>query len=207
MENAVTLGPSEIADGHPFTDPIHTADDLAAIRLMAAGLHGALRALAPGPWPVALTLPEVGGNPHRTVITDDRPLRAARDLAFVGFFAQRRAGLDFAPLDALDDELIVEFPSHPGIISYSSLRLPDRNWANLICVDPPDAREDWRTSAKHAYAAREIAPAYYTVVRLHNGWFPGGLTFAHTPVIVRTAYYDFQHHTPWRAERRWDERR
>jgi hypothetical protein len=135
------------------------------------------------------------------VIANDGPLRAGRDLAFVGFFATKRAGLDHAPLTVTDDELILEFPRHPGILSYSSLEFADGNWGNLIVVDPPEAREHWRTSDKHAWAAQELAPRHYTVVRLHRGVFPGGLLAGRDPVVIRTKYYDFQGPAPWQAER------
>ncbi|HEY3249146.1 MAG TPA: hypothetical protein VGK88_12770 [bacterium] len=195
------LNRAEVAAGHPVTDPVHSAQDLAVIRLMAAALRHALENLLPGERPVTLRLPDVEAQPHHVVVTDDQVLRQRRDLAFVGFFAHRRVGLDFGPLEAVDDELILEFPRHPGIISYGSLRLVEGNWANLIMLDPPAARDHWRTSAKHAYAARELAPHYYAVVRLHNGYFPGGLISADAPVIARTAYYDYQGPAPWRAER------
>ncbi len=109
--------------------------------------------------------------------------------------------MDPAPLTAADDELILEFPWHPGILSYSSLEFRDGNWGNLIVVDPPEARDHWRTSDKHAWAARELAPRHYTVVRLHHGVFPGGLRSGRDPVLARTRYLDFQGPEPWRAER------
>ena len=144
---------------------------------------------------------EPDGRPHRVVLGAAERLGVARDLGLVGFFALKRAGLDHAPLTRTDDELIEELPGHPGIVSYSSLELPDGNWGNLIVLDPPEAGEHWRTSAKHAWAASELAPRHYTVVRLHNGRFPGGLRSGHDPVVTRTRYYDFQDAVPWRAER------
>jgi hypothetical protein len=138
---------------------------------------------------------------HRAVIAQEGPLQAAGDLAWVGFFATRRVGMDHAPLTAVDDELIGEFPRHPAIVSYSSLELADGNWGNLIVVDPPGGREHWRTSEKHAWAARELAPRQYTVIRFHHGVFPGGLGSGREPIVVRTKYYDFQGPRYWRAER------
>jgi hypothetical protein len=197
----VTLAETERVPGRPFTDPAHTDADVGAILVMAAALRRELDTLPGGRRPVTLQLPDVEDRPHRAVVADDRRLRTDHDLSFVGFFAQRRTGLDFGPLDAVDDDLILEFPAHPGILSYSSLELPVGNWGNLIIVDPPGAADDWRTSTKHAYAARELAPRYYLSVRLHNGRFPGGLT-ASRPVLGRTSYYDFQEAPPWRAQRR-----
>ena len=202
MEDVIRLSPREIVGGRPFTNPRHNADDLVAIRAMAGGLRLILgRPLPDGPRPFVRQSPEPDGREHRAVICNDRVLRAGRDLTFVGFFAKKRRGLDHTPLTTTDDELILEFPRHPGILSYSSLELADGNWANLIVADPPDAKDHWRTSEKHAYAARELAPKHYTVVRLHHGVLPGRLLSGREPVLVRTKYYDFQGLAPWRADR------
>lgn len=125
--------------------------------------------------PHLIPVPTANGRQHRVAISNDSPLHAHRDLSFVGFFAKRRAGVDLSLITVADDEMIQELPSFPGILSYSSLELADGNWANLIMVDPPEAKDHWRTSEKHAFAAREMAPKYYAIVRLHNGVFPGGL--------------------------------
>lgn len=204
MDELVRLGASDLVVGRPFTHPARTAEDLVAIRTMAGRLRGLLAepATVPDhPRPLGLDGREPDGRQHRVVLGDVRRLGAGRDLGFVGFFATKRPGLDHAPLTATDDELLLEFPAHPGILSYSSLELPDGNWANLIVLDPPEAKEHWRTSEKHAWAARELAPRHYTVIRLHNGVFPGGLGEGRDPVVARTRYHDFQAPAPWRAER------
>lgn len=204
MDDYLRLGPSEPAAGRPFADPAHTTADVAAVRTMAARLRALLAqtpALPDHPRPLVVEGREPDGRQHRVVLGDVPRLGADSDLAFVGFFATKRPGLDHAPLTATDDELILEFPTHPGILSYSSLEFADGNWGNLIVVDPPEAKEHWRTSEKHAWAARELAPRHYSVIRLHNGWFPGGLRSGSEPVVARTKYYDFQGPAPWRAER------
>lgn len=202
MDEFVPIRASELVAGRPFTDPAHTAEDLSAIHVMAAGLRQILGSLLPGGRrPLLLQVPEPSGRQHRLAISNERPLWARRDLSFVGFFGKKRGGLDDAPLVAADEEMILELPSHPGILSYSSLELADENWANLIMVDPPEAKDHWRTSEKHTYAARELAPRHYSVVRLHNGVFPGGLQSARDPVLLRTKYYDFRDSTPWRGVR------
>ncbi len=198
----VRLTRSETAGGRPFTDPARTVEDLAVIHAMAARLRGLLRQALPAhPRPLVSETPEPDGRQHRVVLCDERPLRAAAELSFVGFFAKKRPGIDPSPLTVADDELIRELPSHPGILSYSSLELADGNWSNLIVVDPPEAREHWRTSAKHAWAARELAPRHYAVLRLHTGRFSGGLLSGRDPVLDRTRYWDFQGPSPWQAER------
>jgi hypothetical protein len=198
MEEYVRLEPDERVPGRAFTDLAHTAADLVALRTMAARL----RRLVEEPATARIIEDrEPDGRQHRVVLGAADRLGAGRDLGFVGFFAVKRTGLDHAALTRTDDELIEELPGHPGIISYSSLEFPDGNWGNLIVLDPPEAGEHWRTSARHAWAASELAPRHYTVVRLHNGRFPGGLRSGHDPVLTRTRYHDFRGPTPWRAER------
>jgi hypothetical protein len=202
MEETVHLTAGELVHGRPFTDPVHNAEDLSAIRVMASSLRLVLaQPLPDGRRPLLIHVPTASGREHRIAISNDSPLHAQRDLAFVGFFAKRRAGVDLSLITVADDEMIQELPSFPGILSYSSLELADGNWANLIMVDPPEAKDHWRTSEKHAFAAREMAPKYYAIVRLHNGVFPGGLVSGRDPILVRTKYYDFQEAALWRAER------
>jgi hypothetical protein len=102
-----------------------------------------------------------------------------------------------------DEELIQEFPGHPGILSYSSLELGDGDWGNLILLDGDEAREHWRVSERHAHAARELAPRHYTDVRLHQGILPGGVRARGEAILRRTKYYDYRDAVTWRAEREW----
>jgi hypothetical protein len=204
MDDCVRLGARETAERRAFTDPAHTDRDLGAIRVMLAELRQAVAApamLPTGPRPLMLLRLGPEGRSHRVVVCDERRLGGGRDLSLVGFFAEKRLDLDCSPLTAMDDELVGEFPAHPGILSYSSLEFADGNWGNTILLDTDEAREHWRTSDKHAYAAREVAPRYYTVVRLHQGVVPGGLLSGRDPVLLRTRYYDYRGGATWRAER------
>lgn len=202
MEAYVELGADGVPADRGFTGPDRTRADLVVVREMAAALWRLVAAPLPAaPRPLALDAARPGERPHRVVVCDGRRLRAALAPGLVGFFAERRPGLDHAPLTAADDELILELPAHPGILSYSSLELADGNWANLILVDPPEARELWRSSPKHAWAAGELAPRHYTVVRIHLGYVPGGVLGGGEPVLTRTRYFDYRGPTPWAAER------
>ena len=155
------------------------------------------------PRPLVLEGREADGRAHRAVLCDERRLADGGDLAWVGFFAVKRRDRDHAPLTLRDDELVQEFPAHPGILSYSSLELADGDWGNLILLDGDEAREHWRTSPRHADAVRELAPRHYTDVRVHQGILPGGVLAAREPLLRRTKYYDFRGGATWRAEREW----
>ena len=205
VDVCVRLAPRETAAGREFTDPARTAQDLAAVGLMLDNIRRQVRTAArrPGPSPLVVAGHETGGRAHRAIVCDARRLGDGRDLAWVGFFAVKRRDVDSVPLAVRDDELIEEFPEHPGILSYSSLDLGDGDWGNLILLDGDEAREHWRVSERHAHAAHELAPRHYTDVRLHQGVLPGGVRARGTPVLRRTKYYDYRDAVTWRAERDW----
>ena len=205
VDDCVRLAPRETAAGRGFTDPAQTTRDLAAVGLMLDNIRRQVSAaaLAAGSRPLVLEGREADGRAHRAIVCDARRLGDGRDLAWVGFFAVKRRDVDSAPLTVRDDELIQEFPGHPGILSYSSLELGDGDWGNLILLDGDEAREHWRVSERHAHAARELAPRHYTDVRLHQGVLPGGVRAGGAPVLRRTKYYDYRDAVTWRAEREW----
>ena len=203
MDDHIELGADEVPEGRAFTHPDRTRGDLGALREMAAALRRLLVTPLPArPRPLILGVGTPGGPQHRVVICDDGRLRAAPSPALVGFFAEKRPGLDHTPLTETDDALILEFPAHPGILAYCSLELADGNWGNLVVLESPETRDDWRTSERHGYAAQELGPRHYTVVRLHHGRVPGGLLGDRGPLLDLTKYYDFRSPAPWRAERR-----
>ena len=205
VDDCVRLAPRETAAGREFTDPAQTTRDLAAVGLMLDNIRRQVSAatLPAGSCPVVLAGLETDGRAHRAIVCDTRRLGDGRDLAWVGFFAARRRDVDSAPLTIQDEELIREFPDHPGILSYSSLELGDGDWGNLILLDGDEAREHWRVSERHAHAARELAPRHYADVRLHHGILPGGVRAPGGAVLRRTKYYDYRDGVTWRAEREW----
>lgn len=206
MDDCVQLAPRETAAGRGFTDPAQTTGDLAAVGHMLDELRRRMASaltLPAGPRPLVIEGREADGRTHRTIVCDERRLGDGRDLAWVGFFGVKRRDVDSAPLTVRDEELIREFPDHPGILSYSSFELGDGDWGNLILLDGDEAREHWRVSERHAHAVRELAPRHYTDVRLHQGVLPGGVRAAGAPVLRRTKYYDYRGGVTWRAEREW----
>ena len=205
VDDCVRLALQETAAGRGFTDPARTTRDLAAVGLMLDNIRRQLSAAAlpPGPRPLVVAGHEMDGRVHRAIVCDARRLGDGRDLAWVGFFAVKRRDVDGAPLTIRDEELIQEFPDHPGILSYSSLELRDWDWGNLILLDGDEAREHWRVCERHAHAVRELAPRHYTDVRLHQGILPGGVRAPGAAILRRTKYYDYRDAVTWRGEREW----
>ena len=206
MDDDIRLKPSALVADRPFTHPERSAEDAAILGRMVDRVRLILRPSegnAEFPRPFIFESHEAGERARglRIIITRPEALLGNDDLTVVGFFGQKRPGAEAARLTAVDDELIGEFPQHPGVLSYCSLELEEGNWGNLVLLNPPEAREHWKTSARHAYAARELAPGYYTVIRLHNAVLPGGVLSGHGLILQRTKYYDFQGPTPWYAIR------
>ena len=141
------------------------------------------------------------GLRRRMVVCDLERLRIEHDVWAVGFFGERRPDRDCSPLDEVNADIVLEFRDYPGILSYSSMEFPNGNWANLVLHDPPETREQWRSSERHARAANELSPLYYTTVRIHNGFLPNGIIGSQPILITSTKYWDYSRGSVWRATR------
>lgn len=195
------LGPTETVTGRPFTDPDKIETDFAALEQIRATLHATVRAMPVDPEPgTTLHLQQPDGRAHRIIILNRLRLLSNAPMSVVGFFGQRRPEADPSMLQELDAELIEELNAHPSMLSYSSCELSHGAWANLVVLADPQGARRWRESARHVFAASQVAPRYYTTVRIHNGALPGGLA---SPALihVRTLYYDFSEGGWWQAIR------
>jgi hypothetical protein len=143
----------------------------------------------------------VHGLKRRVIVANAMGLYNRRTVCVVGFFGERHPEQDHAPLEEANAEIVLEFRNFPGILSYSSMELPDGNWANLVLHDIPEVREYWRASERHARAAKELSPKYYQTVRIHNGTLAGGIMSRRTIAIERTKYWDYRSPKVWHAVR------
>lgn len=204
VPDVVSLGPNEESPERPFT-AIHLTDRdvsilldlLADIRSVLSEVDAGTRAVEPYQklaW-------KVDGLTHRLLICDEERLRNRTETCVVGFFGERRTGLDPSPLEEANTAIVAEFAKYPGILSYSSVELPGGHWANLVLHDDPIDREYWRRSELHAQAVKLLSPVHYKNVRIHNARLTEGLTASPNIVVERTKYYDYEGGTEWRAQR------
>lgn len=190
----------------PVTDPLATAGDVRVLHFALEQLRLLLQdaelasKLAGGQ---QLFWLEVDGRIHRLIVCDPVGLRSAEPLVLVGFFGQRRPGGDTGLVNQVDTDLISELLSHPGLLSYCSILLDDREYGNLVLFRDETAKLHWSTSERHAHAARVLSPKYYESVRLHNGSLPGGLFAGQPLLLAHTLYLDYRGMLPWRAVREW----
>lgn len=141
------------------------------------------------------------GYKRRVIVCRPERLTSKKELCVVGFFGEMRPELDVAVLEKANAEIVREFESYPGILSYSSFELPGDQWANLVLHDEPQVTERWRGSERHRRAVADLSPVHYRNVRIHNGRIPGGLPGGRWIVINRTKYWDYRAKTIWHAVR------
>lgn len=204
VSEPVALGPTEEAPGRPFTAVDLTDRDVSILHQMLADLRGVLREVDSGTReidPYQKLAWQVDGLTHRLLICNEDRLRDRDETCLVGFFGERHRHLDPAPLEEANTAIVSEFTKYPGILSYSSIELPEGHWANLVLHDDPIDREYWRRSELHAEAVRLLSPIHYRNVRIHNGRMTDGLTDEPNLVIERTKYYDYEGGSEWRAQR------
>lgn len=198
------LAPDEAVPRRPFTSPSLYQRDIATMTDMLEDLRAIRAAAAAGTReivPYRRISWKTHGYKRRVIICKPERLAVRRDLCAVGFFGERRVGLDAGVLERANDQIVKEFEDYPGILSYSSFELPGDRWANLVLHDEPDVAQRWRGSRRHAAAVTELSPVYYRNVRIHNGRIPGGLPGGRWVVIHRTKYWDYRAKTVWHAVR------
>lgn len=198
MSNVDVLDVQAHHPDRPFTDPQHTAHDYAA---MADALASLRRLLSlPGDFGARQEWQEKERY-RRLILGDCTALRTLPRLVFVGFFGQRRRNVMVERINVLDESLLAELAQQPGVLAYYTLELADAEYGNLVLFNSEEAKRHWSNSQLHIDAVRELAPTYYSSVRIHNGCVPGGL-LSDTPLLIeRTKYYDYEQAQPWRAVR------
>jgi hypothetical protein len=203
---AIRLGRLDRVPDRLFTQPEHSLTDRALLERMRARLQHTLTHAGSGagdPLHREQSIQHVqedDGRLQRMVILAREQLLAPRELTIVGFFGEKRGEANHALLQDVDAELLQEFLHHTYVLSYSSLETDDGNWANMVIMLGVEGIEHWRSSQKHAYAARELAPHFYRNIRLRNGVLPNGLASPHM-LFTSTKYYDFHSDGMWYAVR------
>ena len=79
--------------------------------------------------------------------------------------------------------LVRDLVRFPYAVSYSSLKLADGNWGNLVVLNATDGIEAWREGEVHKQVVDGPSPHFYSTIRLHRGVMPGGLG---SPVQLRS---------------------
>lgn len=199
------LGADESTAQHSFAESRHHARDFAGLEITRLALLSVLEQPDAAPYTAAgraVHCVEPADNDHRIVLYHPDAIRSAAVLGAVGFCGFRADNLPasmVAEINRLDGLLLDELLNFPDVLSYSTLRMPDDNYVNLVLLRDLSAIDSWRNSPVHRQAAEVVSPHYYKHVRLHNGLLPGGIASSFSP--THTKYFDFESDPAWRAYR------
>ncbi|MFN2107347.1 MAG: hypothetical protein ACK2U5_01570 [Candidatus Promineifilaceae bacterium] len=200
------LSPDEIVPERPFSDPQHSFEDLRIMRHMARQLIDTyddpkVCDFTPGGRPVCQS--DKQGRHFRIYYIQPGLLFERFNITVVGFFGQRRDHADIGPIIEADKQFEKEFHAHPGLLSLSTVRLPDGDFGNLVLFTSAEAKDKWNFSPLHHDLAARVSPPYYRSVRLNNGILPRGLGAPEELYLQRTRYIDYEIEPPWRAVREY----
>ena len=208
MAEMIKLAAEELLPERPFTNPEHSRNDLARM------IHMAQQLVDTYDDPVfcdfnrtnkAICQSDPQGRHFRIYYVQPQRLFSQKQIAVVGFFGYMRPKADVRPLIQADKQFEAEFHKHPGLLSLSTVRLPDGNFANLVLFSDFNSIDLWNYSKLHHELVRKISPPYYEAVRLNNGLLPDGLASPDTLRLLRIKYLDFKTDPPWRGLRQLEE--
>ncbi len=201
----LSLGPKETVSGRPFTAVELIDRDMSVLHGMLDDLVRVLGEADDGAEEIVphnrLAWQEEG-LARRLLICDETRLRRHQDACVVGFFGERRTEIDIGPLEEeANSAIVAQFRNFPGILSYSSIELPNGYWANMVLHDDPVDREYWSRGALHAQAARSLGPKHYRTVRIHNARLTASVLGQPSFNVMRIKYWDYSEEVEWAAER------
>lgn len=208
MTEVIKLEANETIETRPFTHPDHRDEDLRVMRHMAHQLvdtydDPVLCDFGPGKRPICQSDPK--GRHFRLYYLKPAELFSLKNLTVVGFFGQKRPGADIEPLIRADRKFESQFYQHPGLLSLSTVRLPDGDYANLVLFTDPAAKAQWSDSQLHRELVPKISPPYYRSIRLNNGRLPNGLESPEELRLTQVKYLDYNTSPPWRAVRKYSQ--
>lgn len=191
----VPLAAGERVPHRPFSDPDHTALDLAIL----SQLRRALGRTARGRRAASLRFADDIGV-HQLAVPDWAALEAVRPVALIGFFGQACDEVDHAPIVTLEDDIVARAAAFPGLLAYHNARLTGGQWGNLVAFTSRAATAALVRDPAHVSAIART-PLHYASLRLHRGVFPDGALGAQPATIEETLYLDFGVAPAWRALR------
>lgn len=205
MAEPTVLAGDERIPGRPFTDIVNSESDRLRLVAMVEQLvdtYGdpVVCDFAPGKRPVCQSDPQ--GRQFRIYYVRPSLLFSATNLTVVGFFGLKRPNADIRPLIAADKMFEPEFHKHRGLLSLSTVHIPDGNFANLVVFTNDESKGQWNSAPIHRDTVAKISPPYYSSIRLTNATLPGGLAEPDGLVMDLVKYIDYESDPPWRAVRR-----
>jgi hypothetical protein len=207
LSEDIVLAADEKVTDHPFADLAHSQQDLKTMRQMAQQLVDTyddpeVCDFVPGKNVVCQSDPQ--GRHFRIYYIRPQQLFTRKNLTVVGFFGKKRPGADIRPLIRADRQFEPQLMGHAGLLSLSTVRLPNQDFANLVLFTDPESKDRWNFSQPHYELVSQISPPYYSSIRLNNGILPDGLATPDQLRLTRVRYLDYTSDPHWRAVRYFD---
>ncbi len=204
MTIGIMLAPGERVPDRPFTDPSNSKEDLERMRFMARQLVDTyddpiVCDFVPGKGALCKSDPQ--GRHFRIYYIQPELLFKLKNLTVVGFFGRKRPDADIRPLLRADKRFELEYQNHPGLLSLSTVRLPNGDFGNLVLFTDDEAKDGWNQSPIHRDTVSEISPPYYRSIRLNNAILPEGLAAPDNLRLNAVKYLDYSTDPAWRAFR------
>jgi len=118
----------------------------------------------------------------------------------VGFFGKKQPQADYSLVDPMDEQLVEEFLEYPDLLTYNTFQKLDGEFCNLVLFSRLQGLGHWAMGTTHAKAV-EISPSYYTSIRLHTTFLPGGFLSDQGLTLHRTKYFSYEGESVWAAVR------
>lgn len=184
-----------------FADPEQTRRDHA---IMTCMLRRVKQTLMGYEEPVRVRIQEPEHREHQVIIVNPLALRRGRKFIAVGFFGRMQPGAEhrtLADVQRVDEELIDDFKSFDGLLSYSTFQIEDDRYGNMPIFRDRKAMELWRVNQRHTDAVRMFAAHHYASIRLHICTIRGSILSTPKLHIDVTKYYEYQGDQVWAAVR------
>ncbi|MDX1612824.1 MAG: hypothetical protein R3300_00865 [Candidatus Promineifilaceae bacterium] len=206
MEDVDLLGPTDVIEDRPFTNPDRIDSDLNTLRYMIDQLCLFVEEQGDKAQdrPIVRHLPSRESWIYRLIVVRPEQLLQPGALLFVGFLGRRKSEGDLEAAAEFDRTLVAELPEYPGLLSYSTMALVSGDFSNLVVFSDPSVKTAWSRSRAHAQAVDKLAPDYYASVCLYNGRLPHGVHDSSRATLQRVKYFDYQTKPMWRAIRVFD---
>ena len=197
----VVLKSDELITERPFTHLNYIPKDRDVLLYMAGRLCMVLETSPDGlQADLPILIDEPDGRWHRFYVPRPNVLMQASPVFVVGFFGHKRKGMHVSHFGNLDNLLIEQIPTFEGVLSYSTMSLPDGNYGNLVLLADEGIKLRWMEGETHSRAVAR-SPGYYQSIRIDNGIFPDGILQLDSLRITRVKYYDYREDPAWRAVR------
>jgi len=197
MSRVVHLGAHDWPARRPFTHPGLASRD----RDILIGLLRDVRKSRDAPPQVES--PRRGRD--RLIITQTGRRYDGGPVAIVGFFGERNPGGSDEVADAVERvnaRMVADFDDFPILLAYVSRLLDDGlNYANLVVLAGADGINAWRELPEHVQAASDLAPNFYSSVRIYNGSLQSSLDSPEDLEFHVVKFWDYGGRRVWHATR------